>query len=191
MTAGTTPSATPEATAPRRWTKVLFVASLAINLLVVGAIGAALIGAHRGVGLFGGPVVGSPNLLAFLRTLPHERRDSIWHATASERKGLLPLRKELRRMRDDVHRAIVSEPFDQEKFAAAVKAFDETEARLRQSAQGLIVAVANRLTPDERLAYVKWHAKFRRGPKRPGRDHGNDDAASATDTPSTSAPAKP
>lgn len=152
----------------RRRLKIALLASLAINLLIVGAVAAALVGARHGVGPLGGPLIGSPNLLGFLRTLPHDRRDDIWRATTAERSSLSPARKDMRKARDDMHRALTTEPFDKDRFTAALKTYDDTEAHMRQSARGLVSAVADHLTAEERRAYVQWQALSRRGPRRGG-----------------------
>jgi uncharacterized membrane protein len=193
MTADASPSAAAEMAErePRRWLKVLLVASLAVNLLVVGAAATAMIGLHRGVGLFARPIAGPPNLLGFLKTLPRDRRDAIWQATAPDRKLLSPLRKEYHRLRDDMHRTLIREPFDKEQFAAAMKALDEAEGRLRQSAQGLVASVAANLTAEERHAYVKWQSRFRRHNRRAisksrdstGATHEATDASATTTAP--------
>lgn len=167
--------------------KMALLVSLAINLLVVGAVGAALIGARRGIGPLGGPVVGSPHLLGFLRTLPHERREAIWRATSPERAALSPIRKELRKARDDMHRALTSEPFDKERFAAALKIYDDTEAHMRRSALGFISAVADRLDAEERRAYVQWQAMYRRSARRGAASRPDAD----DDKPAESAPVSP
>ena len=187
--ASTTISGAP-AVASGRKLKVALLVSLAINLLVVGAVAAALLGARRGVGPLGGPVIGSPHLLGFLRTLPQERRETIWRATSPERSALAPARKEMRRARDDMHRALTGEPFDKERFAAALKTYDDTEASMRRSALGLISAVAGNLDAEERRAYVQWQAMHRRGPRRggPPRPDAGDDSPADT---APSAPADP
>lgn len=185
----TTVSATPGAASGRKL-KVALLISLAINLLVVGAVTAALVGARRGVGPLGGPVIGNPHLLGFLRTLPHERRETIWRATGSERTALAPARKEMRRARDEMHRALAADPFDKERFAASLKIYNDTEASMRRSALGLISAVAGNLDAEERRAYVRWQAMHRPGPRRggPPKSDAEDDSPA---TPGPAAPAEP
>lgn len=191
--ASATPSASLSARppAPGRKLKMALLVSLAINLLVVGAVATALLGAWRGIGPLGGPVVGSPHLLGFLRTLPQERRETIWRATSPERVALSPARKQMRKARDDMHRALTSEPFDKERFAAALKSYDDTEAHMRRSALGLISAVAERLDAEERRAYVQWQAMYRRGARRsaPRRPDAEDDLPGETAPSSPAGPA--
>jgi hypothetical protein len=160
--------------------------SVAVNLLVLGAIGAALVGARHGVGPLGGPLIGNPNLVGFLRTLPADRREDIWRRIAAERTALFPMRKQMRKARDDMHLALTRDPFDKDRFAAALKAYDDTEAHLRRTALPLISSIAQQLTAEERRAYVQWQAQHRRWMRRGRPPHPDaEDAQPAEITPSS------
>ena len=66
-----------------RWSLMLLIASLALNLIVVGLVAGSIWRARahqpvtRGV---------TPNLLGYAASLPLERRDLIWTATSGQRQ---------------------------------------------------------------------------------------------------------
>ena len=139
-----------------RWMRYTLVASLALNLLIVGALGAAVWRFRFGPP---GPIAmsaGSGTLLGFAASLPPERRMQIWHETAEHRHALRPLRSDLRQRREAIQAALVAEPFDAARFAAAQASALELEIRAREESQKLFLAIARRLSPDERAAFARW-----------------------------------
>jgi uncharacterized membrane protein len=140
-----------------RWIKVALVASLALNLLILGTIGGKIL-AFRDSGAGLAPAVrgSGPHLLGFTRTLPYERRFEIWKVTRKELRALRPLRKEVRRVRAQARAALVAEPFDKQRFTDAQLRVFEAETAFRREAQVLFVAIAGALTSGERTAFAKW-----------------------------------
>lgn len=138
---------------PRRIRMVL-IASLALNLLILGTIGGSIWAFRHGAtpALRGS----GPHLLGFTRTLPEQRRFEIWKVTRNEMRALRPLRKNVRRARAEARAALVAEPFDKEKFTAAQARVFEAEVAMRREAQTLFVSIASSLTPQERAEFVKW-----------------------------------
>src|SRR5215510_16591072 len=98
-----------------RWSMLLLIASLALNLIVVGLVAGSIwrARAHQ-------PPVRSvtPNLLGYTTSLPPERRDQIWNATAGQRQHIRPFRRDIRAAREEAMQTLAAEPFDGEKFAA-------------------------------------------------------------------------
>lgn len=145
----------PERSAPR-WMRYTLVASLALNLLIVGALGAAAWRFRFGPP---GPIAmsaASGTLLGFAASLAPERRMQIWHDTAEHRHALRPLRTDLRQRREAIQAALVAEPFDAARFAVAQAGALEIEIRAREEAQKLYLAIARRLSPEERAAFARW-----------------------------------
>jgi uncharacterized membrane protein len=146
-----------------RLVKVALIASLALNLLLIGAA-AATLARFKSAGAM--PPGVSVNLIGFAATLPSARRQEIWRATSQERSHMRPLRHDLRETRMQVREAFLSEPFDRERFAQAQARLLEAEGRARAEAQKLFYAIASRMTHEERAAFVQWETRERRGRSR-------------------------
>jgi uncharacterized membrane protein len=141
-----------------RWGMMLLFGSLALNLIIVGLVAGSIwrVRAHqpamRGV---------TPNLLGYAASLPPERRDLLWTATAEQRQHIRPFRRDIRGAREEVMHAIAAEPFDGEKFAAAQNRLAEAYNRARAAVQALDLQIAVRLTPEERHAFPAWREQRR------------------------------
>jgi uncharacterized membrane protein len=156
-----------EARRTPRWVKVALVASLALNLLILGTIGGSIWASRQAPTVSGRS--GGPHMLGFTRTLPYERRFEIWKVTRHELRALRPLRKDVRRARAQARAVLVAQPFDKQKFAEAQTRVFEAEMAFRREAQALFVAIAGVLTPEERGAFAKWQP-LRRGDRARQRD---------------------
>ena len=141
-----------------RWMRIVLVISLALNLLVAGAMAAAAWRFRHG-GPSHGPIAmlgGSGNLLGFAQSLPPERRQLIWRETAEHRQTLHPLRAEVRQAREAVQAALIAEPFVPERFTEAQAKALQAEVRARTESQKLFLAIARLLSRDERAAFARW-----------------------------------
>ena len=149
---------------PGRNLRWALIASLALNVLIVGGVGASLVPhfwkrGHR-----------APGLLGFAQTLPPERGSMIREKVQGERATFDALRKEEREARKAARSVLIEEPFDAAKFKAALDraaTADDKESRTRMS---LLVETATELTPEERRQLHDWFEKHR---KR-GRHHRRD-----------------
>jgi len=141
-----------------RWSLLLLIASLALNFIIVGLVAGSIwrVRAHqpaiRGV---------TPNLLGYAASLPQDRRDLIWQATAEQRQHIRPFRRDIRTAREEVMHAIAAEPFDGEKFAAAQARLADAYNRARAAVQELDLKIAVELTPQERSAFPAWREQRR------------------------------
>ena len=154
----------PEAQPPRpgsRRLKYALIASLALNLLVVGAVAGTLamhafgkppprFGHHRGED-FG--------LMGLTRTLPEARRKEIRKELREDRKRLRPLIDEIRTARRDAADKLAAEPFDRAALQSAIDAVSDKERALRQEAVGIFIGHAERLNADERRTLAEWWRK--------------------------------
>jgi uncharacterized membrane protein len=145
-----------------RWVLAALFVSLALNLIVVGSVAGAM-WRFRAPPPWATGV--TPNLLGYASTLPLERRKHIWGQTAEERNHIRPFRREVRATREETIKALVSEPFDRDKFLAAQSRQAEAENRARAAVQDLFVKIADSLTPQERQAFPRWR-EHRRPPGR-------------------------
>jgi uncharacterized membrane protein len=179
----------PSDAAPRRWPRwkgILFVVSLALNLLVVGVVATAAL-RHR----FAPPLgFAQATVVTFARTLPQPRQRELWDQTRTERLALRPYRAQLRRARAEVRGALVAEPFDVTRYKSAHERLLDAEIGARKVAHVLFEAMALRMTPDERRAFARWQPLV----ERPWRRHGAGEKGSDADgepAASTEKPAAP
>ncbi len=161
-----------------RWMWVALIASLAVNLFVVGVVARSVwpfryAEAGRGGGLAG-------NLMAYAATLPEARRAAVRQPTAQERPqlALRPLRIELRAARREAALAFKAEPFNREAFLAAEARVQAAEAKLRQTVVRFSADIAGRMTAEERSGFLKW-----RELRRPGGPTGQADRDLDKDAP--------
>jgi len=163
----------PKATRAPRWMWFLLTASLALNLLIVGVAGGAAWkwrhGGHWGKHGFGGPMA------KYVRTLPSERRAEIREVISEHFKNRRGQWKPVHAARDQVAESLKVEPFDRSGFEAAMTALREAEFSARKSMTPALAELAAKLTPEERLAFLKHQSRRhkwwrRRGEKRFGSD---------------------
>lgn len=194
MKAAVSPEAPSTQIARRRWPRwmgVALVASLGLNLLIVGALAAAAL-RHR---FSPPPHIRQATVLDFTRTLPGERRRALFEATNAERMTIRPFRAEIRRARAESRAALQAEPFDAERFKAAQEHVLAAETRARTAAQALIHAIVVKMSPQERAELAKWqHAAERpwrrRGPA-PGETSDDADTSTPPRAPSPPPASKP
>ncbi len=149
-------------TAPR-WMQVGLIASLALNLVIVGLVAGAVWRFRPHPHMAGRIVI--PNLLGYASTLPAPRRKALWDAIAEERSHVRPFRRAVRAAREETIKALIAEPFDRQQFRSAQSRQAETENKARQAVQDLYVKLAENLTPEERHAFPGWR-EHRRPPGR-------------------------
>jgi uncharacterized membrane protein len=154
---------TPEARrrAPR-WVLALLIASVALNLIIVGSVAAAM-WRFRTPPVWAGSV--TPNLLGYASTLPPERRKDLWERTRDQRQQVRPVRRELRAARDDMVAALTAEPFDRQRVLEAQTRLLEADRRARVAVYALYAEIAQGMTPEERHAFREWR-EYRRSLRR-------------------------
>ncbi|MEM7490424.1 MAG: periplasmic heavy metal sensor [Pseudomonadota bacterium] len=134
---------------PGRRIRWALVASLALNVLVVGAVvGAAL--AHRGAPGRGG-TGGPPEIRAIAGGLDGGDRRALLRALRDD--GLLREgRIRIRESRAEIAESLRAEPFDAAAFAAALAARQAVRADLATRGAGALAEVVATLSPAERAA---------------------------------------
>ncbi|MDX2288529.1 MAG: periplasmic heavy metal sensor [Hyphomicrobiaceae bacterium] len=133
-----------------RWMAILLALSVGLNLIVAGVMAGRLLGPphHKGHGFS-----------SYIDTLPAERRAGFTSIVSEGRQQL----KQHRDRIDMESRAVISdlraEPFDRARFVATLGRLESAHGALRQGAADLIVALAEKMTPQERLAYAEWRER--------------------------------
>lgn len=153
MTDATGPWLTPRTL---RWA---LVASLALNVLVIGAVAGTLCfsrwGGHDRHGFKGSP------LLGFARTLPRERADLIRQKLADAQPSMETARKGVRDARGALRTLLPADTFDQPAFNAALDSLVQAETDMARSKKALFGDVVGQLSPQERKALHDWLEKRR------------------------------
>ena len=164
--------------APPRRRSPLLIASLALNLRILGTIGGTVL-AHRVAGgglhdeLNVGRMVGTEQgLRGFVRTLPKERR-AVFRADAEVfRQNVRPLRQAARQTRTEAALALRAEPFDAARFEKAMGEMIAAEGMARKAAVSVLAQAVAKMTADERAGFLAWRRKFERaGPPPPPNAH--------------------
>jgi uncharacterized membrane protein len=143
-----------------RWLAIGLLASLSLNLVVIGAT-ASLVWRHwfeREAAIASQP---TPNLLGYVSTLSPERRKEIESRTEEQWRVVRPLRRALREARDESLKAMGAENFDRQGYAAAQARMLEVGQHARKAVYGLYGETAVNLTPEERRGFLAWREQRR------------------------------
>jgi uncharacterized membrane protein len=144
----------------RPWVKYLLIASLALNVLILGMVGGFFARGH-GQGWHGG---GGNNIFAFVAQLPKARRDAL-HAKAGELRGTVrDLRDVVRVSAKERAAALSAEPFDRQAYINAQTRQIEADTKLRLLMRDAVAQLAADMTPEERRAFLKWRGRRMVGP---------------------------
>lgn len=163
------PKDTPKA---RPWVKILLVASLALNLLVLGVVAGALLSGPRDRDR--NPLLRDLGFGPFVTALPKKDRAALTLDLRKKSGPFLANRRELRRSMDEILSALRAEPFDAESFAALIQR-QRTWIQERQDlGAAALVARISQMSPTERAAYADaLRERLRKGgpkPRKPKQD---------------------
>ncbi|MFA5951315.1 MAG: periplasmic heavy metal sensor [Hyphomicrobium sp.] len=168
----------PVATPREKRLRIVLLASLAVNLLVIGAVVGAGIAIKRHGPPHGGRGAEDYGLMGFTRTLPSDRRKEIRKELKQERAKLRPLVDEIEQARDDAASVLASEPFNRDALRAASDKVTEREQTLKAAGLDMFLNHAEKLTAAERKSLSEWWKT-----KRPRRRPPTDDKPDADDPP--------
>ena len=135
-------------------------ASLALNVLIIGAVAGAFCFSRSGHG-HGGPGPKGSGLFGFAHTLPRERSDMIRQKLADSKPNMETLRQGIRDARAGVRAAVIAEPFDQAKLNAALDGIAQAEANEKRAKVAVFGDTVGQLTPEERRQLHDWLEKRR------------------------------
>ena len=170
----TGPSTEPSADAPvvaprRRWMRWALIASLALNLLVVGAVVGSFV---RGGGPWGQGGRGAPgNIIGYVMSLPAERRGELLKRSSALRTEMRMLRQQVRAANRERIAAFTAEPFDRQRYVDAQTRQIETDRQIRLLTRDVAADTASGMTADERRAFLRWRSP----PRGPGGDDSETD----------------
>lgn len=134
-----------------RWA---LVASLALNVLIVGTVAGTLCFGPRGG--HGPGFKKGGMMLGFARTLPRERSDLIRQKFADAQPNMEAMRKGIRDARAAVRAELLAETFDQAKFSAALDGVVQAETNVARARTALFGETVGQLTPEERRQLHDW-----------------------------------
>ncbi len=157
-----------EVTRPR-WLYAGLVASLALNLLFIGGLGAAAWHKRQWRGGHGP----ESTLSSFVRDLPAERQKLIGDDVDAGRQVVRPLRKAVRDAWFEANTVLGSEPFDRDKYRAALDKVVEAESRFKMAVTTTLIDTASKMTAEERRTFQSW--RERRHRHKYGRGSHHDD----------------
>lgn len=149
----------------RRW---LLVASLVLNVFLIGGVAAGLVAQH-GVPFFGGHdrprLMGLPSPHRIRAALPESAQPAIDAVFATRRQEMRPRIRALVEARQGVAAAIRAEPFDRAALEGALATLREREAAVAAGAQSAIAELASGLDADSRARLAEL-IDIRRNPDR-------------------------
>lgn len=144
----------------KRWLWRALVLSLSINLLVAGVFIGEKWSRHwsdaHGRGYRGD---------GFASTLEGERRQLFSELDRSRREQARTFHKVIRTKQAAALQLLKEEPFDRDRFIAAVEEILSERAAGRRQLAERFIAMVDQMTPEERGAYVTWY-ETRRGHRR-------------------------
>ncbi len=137
--------------------KYALVASLAVNLLVLGAVAGTMYAFHK----HGRPppFAGSRDdfgLMGLSRDFPSDRKKTFRRELKADRAKLRPLIEQANAARREAADALAADPFDRAKLEAAIANVREHERAVREKAVQMFLGHAETLTPDERKRLSDW-----------------------------------
>lgn len=167
MSIGTSENSSVKRRTPR-WLWIILIISLALNLLIMGAVGGAWVRYGKWAGPFG-----SWKGHHLMRGLPEVRREQVSAILEKHRQILRPMRKEVHSAWLDVAGALKERNVDEQKLRNAMAQAQSAEAAARQRLVPMILEVAEVLTLEERRKFVErfQHRRNRYWHRRRDHDH--------------------
>jgi uncharacterized membrane protein len=134
--------------AARRWTTWALVASLALNLALVGLIGGAA---------FKGRPEPMPGitLWRYARDLPEPYRHDLGRALRESRRDWIGPREALRGQRAALASALTAEPFEPAKVVDVLRQETELTGELATRGTELLLVQIGRMSAEDRAAYAQ------------------------------------
>jgi uncharacterized membrane protein len=159
----------PDTSAPRkadgRWMKILLVASLALNLLVAGALIGAVLGHDRDERRERSEVPREFMRSPFLGALEGDDRRAVGRELMRDEGSLRENRAELRGRFERLLAAIRAEPFDRAAIEAILDEQRAAGARRLELAEAAVLTRLSAMSPAARAAYAdRLDRSLRRGP---------------------------
>jgi uncharacterized membrane protein len=141
----------------QRWVMGALIGSLALNLVIFGAIATSL---WRGsVEPSGAPGRVARTITGYASTLPAERRKELEKLAEEPWRNAEMVRRKLVDARTDAIKALTTEPFDRQRFLEAQSLLLAADLKYREASTTLNSAIGVHLTPQERQGYLRWRER--------------------------------
>jgi len=139
-----------------RWVVATFVGSLALNLVVIGAIASFLW--RESFEQSEGPSPGrvSRTVVGYASSLPAERRGELKRLAGEQWQQSELLRRKLLDARAEAVKALGAEPFEKQRFLSAQSLLLEADLKYREATTKLNSAIGLNLTAEERRGFLRW-----------------------------------
>ena len=132
------------------WTKFLLVASLAVNLLIAGAVGMRYFYPER-MERWSGASFTQLLPRKFMSDLPEERRREFLDLLKSRRDTFRESRADMRDVALRFAEALERNPYDEAQVATAVQDFTKLSTQMVDSGTLVTLQIVQKLTPEERM----------------------------------------
>ena len=148
------------------WTKILLIASLGLNLLIVTAVGSAIYKNkdHDRAG----QLRGGGQIEMLLRALPKDERRALRQSFQSEMQAR-DARARGRVLRENVTAAMLADPFDAAALEAALIAQREFRAEIAEMSEALWIDLYSNFSDEERATFqenLKNASKRKKGDRK-------------------------
>jgi uncharacterized membrane protein len=148
---------------PRRWRDWLLIASLGVNLAILGlAAGAILRGPSE-------RMAAGPGLWHYARALPDPYRRDLGQELRTSRRDWAPSRDALRGQREALAQALTADPYDPARVAGIIGEELRLAADLGDRGAGLLLGQIERMSPSDRAAFADRLRQERPVRERSGR----------------------
>jgi uncharacterized membrane protein len=132
------------------WTKFLLVASLAVNLLIAGAVGMRYFYPER-MERWSGASFTQLLPRKFMSDLPAERRREFLDLLKSQRGTFRESRADMRDVALRFAEALERNPYDEAQVTTAVQDFTKLSNQMVDSGTLVTLQIVQKLTPEERI----------------------------------------
>lgn len=147
---GPNPGPTPDRS-PRRWTRILLIASLGFNLVILGLFG----GHELSRALHGPPPVRALGFGPFTQALSPADRRALMRDFMAQAKGFSEQRRQMRSDFRSLIEALKATPYDPARFAALMARQKTRTDEWMALGQSLLAERIAAMTPAERAAFAK------------------------------------
>ncbi len=139
--------------------KWALVASLALNLLIIGSAAGAFWSHRHGGRHFSHGQGREHGLMGFVRELAPDRQGEIRAAIEVEREKIKPIRAAVKDGWTETNNVLGTEPFEKDKLKTAMTRMIEAQTRMRVAISDALVETAAKLNPEERQKLKVWREK--------------------------------
>jgi uncharacterized membrane protein len=141
------------------WQRWLLIASLALNLLIIGGAAGAFWSHRHGGRHFGHWQGREHGLMGFVRELAPDRQGDVRAALEAERAKIKPMREGVKEGWKETNTILGTEPFDKDKLKEAMSRMIEAEVKMRTAISDALIETAAKLSPEERQKLKAWREK--------------------------------